>query len=781
MKNSLNSRIFLFIFIIAAIIRFSGSFSYVEKRTPAEGNILSNSIFMWERNTLEQKEFAYPSLYYFASFTTQKIAYYTLYLMGVYPPVEEFLYSVHFWNNVYATGRTLSIIFTLLIFIFLFKLARDEFDETTGVIASLFLAFSYIDVINSRLAKPDSLANLMVFLSVFMSIKYFKERKSKFMYLASLFIGLSVSSKYFFISAVPLCLAIILNQDRFSKKIKNLFIAGGLSILFFIFTCPYCIIDYREVIKTFTGAQNFVGGYIVPVHNTYILVFKDLLHYTGYAPFFLFLAGAVIAFKKRWKTHTILLSFFAVYIFMLCISKVYGARYLVYLLPYISLYAAYALVQVFRKRAIVLPLAFLLVLPTAIPSIKAVSWLSQGNTNIEIMNDFIENSLPESKLIVSYHAYRLTGRKYINYPKFVSSFKKPMFFIFGFYEDYFCWKNSKYLPWCRTLNQKLANYNPVIVLKKHNIPEYVFDYPLTLYKKNFPPESPTYLYPALVKLMGNSNFMFPGNFYVKDTEFVSLIPYRSYSKKYFSNGTGEICVMVQKKSSGTYNVIMPSGKRKNLSEKVFYKCETPNKGTGKILVKSGKAFVEVLFTTSPINLAQVLMVKAPERALTFLKSLSKNRFYSFEAKRLLIQLLIKKGKKQEALNLYKSIAQKTKILSLLFDDTFRKTYRKNGFDGAYIKLSQRIYPEFSRNSKESQKFLLFPGTYRFNKKINGFLKSEKGTLYPITDVLNIEEPGWYSIVLDQDTIPIKFYLYFDPENTLKFELRQLKLIGENLK
>lgn len=781
MKNHTINKLFILIFILAAILRLTGSFTYTEKMTPAEGNILSNSAFMWQRNTLEQKEFAYPSLYYFVSLTAQKISYYSLFLLGIYPPVEEFIYSVHFWNNVYFTGRILSIIFTLIIFIFLFKLAKSEFDDFTGIIATLFLAFSYIDVINSRLAKPDSLTNLMVFMSVYMSIKYFREKKAKFLYIASLFVGLSVSSKYFFISAVPLVLAIFYNEDKIKTKFKNLVIAGATSIFIFFLTCPFCILDYKEVIKTFTGAQNFVGGYIVPIHNTYLIVFKDLLYYTGYGIFILFIAGIVMALRKNWKIHTIILSFSAVYLFMLCISEVYGARYLVYLLPYVSLYAAYFLAKIIRKRAFVLLLAMLLVTPSAIPSTRAAFWLSQGSTNIKIMNNFINNSIPDLKLIVSYHAYKLDGRRYINYPKFVLNFKKPMFFIYGFYEDYFCWENSKYMQWCEELKKKLINYHSVLKLEKHNIPEYVFDYPLTLLKKNFPPSTPPLLYPALVKLMGNSEFMFPGNHYVKDTTIVFLKPFSFFSKKYYSNGTGKVCLLVERISSGRYSVIMSTRKWKNLTERTFFRCITPEQGVGKISVKPGNVYLNIYLTTSPINLAQILATKEPEKAIYFLKELSYDRFYSFEARRMLVKLLFKTGKLKAAMQNWHIISPKADILSRIKEETFKKTYKKDGFDEIYLKLSQRIYPEFSRRSRESDKFFLFPGVYRLNKTISGFLKNGGKIKTPLSDRLIVENPGWYSIVVTQDTIPLDFYLYFDPENTLKFELQELKNLMKRAK
>jgi len=781
MIENLNKKILILIFATATILRLAGTLSYIEKRTPAEGNILSNSIYMWERGTLEQKEFAYPSLYYYASITAQKVAYYTLFLLGVYPDIDRFLNSVHFWHNVYVTGRLLSVLFTLIIFIFLYKLASEEFNKDTALISSLFLTFSYIDVINSRLAKPDSLVNLMVFLSVYFSIKYFESENKKFLYLASLFVGLSVSSKYFFISSAPLILAILFKKEKTREKIKNLFLAGIASIVFFAVTCPFCIIDYKNLIKTFTGAQNFTGGYIVPVFHTYTFVAKDLLKYTGYGILLLAIAGIIMAFKKEWKTHIILLAFPLIYTFMLCISKVYGPRYLVYIFPYISLYAGYALIKLSKKRVLALALAIIFVLPEAIPSFRAATWLTVGKTNIEIMNDFIKNSLPDNNLVISYHAYRLESKQFLNYPKFVLNFKRPKFFVYGFYEDYFCWPQSKYMQFCEDLKNKMAGYNSVLELKEHHIPEYVLDYPLSLYKRNFPARKPQIQYPVLVKLPGKSKFLFPGNHYVKDSVIISLKPYKSYSKLYFSTGEGKICILIQKLSRGKYSVYTSLNKWKNIKDNVFYQCETPPEGTGKIRVKSKGAFLNIVLTTSPLNLAQILIENYPYEAIHFLEKVSRDKFYSFEANRMLAELYMKSRNVPRAKEKLSLIKSKAAILRESITKDFQKNYMADGFDLRYFYLSQRIYPEFSKNKKESNFFYLFPGVYKLSAEFKGILVSKNGTRKPLSPIIWIDTPGWYKIIAAESRGPIDFYLYFDPAETLKLELTKLKDIEDNLK
>ncbi len=777
MESSRTKRLFILIIILAAGIRLAGSFSF-EKELPAEGNILGNSSYMWSRGTIEQEEYAYPSLYYYASFFTQKVFFYTLYGLGVYPSVPNFLGSKMFWRNVYITGRLISVIFTIILFFLLFRLALENFNETTALIATLFLAFSYIDVINSRLAKPDSLTNLIIFLSIFFSLKFYMKGKYKFLYLASLFVGLSISAKYFFIACFPLIFAVLLRKAPLKKRVKELFIGGGISILAFVLSCPYCIIDYKIVIKTFTGAQNFAKGYTIPVRNTYILVAKDLFHYSGYGIFLLLLIGIFFALKKDWKIHLIILSFSAVYLFMLSISKVYGPRYLLYLFPYISLYASYALVKLVKRRGFALALAILFVLPGAIPSLKAASWLAQGKTNMEIMNDFIRNSIPASGMITSYHAYKLYGAHYLFFDKFAKRKKFPRFFIFGNYEKYFCEPESTFIGFCSTFKKRLKHYYIILNLKDIGIHGgYAFDYPITLLKRrpcHVKMRKPKIVYPALVKLQGAGKFLFPGNYYVKDFGIAFLKNYRSFERMIFSSEKDYACVLVEALTKGSYNVKILSKNFKGRTGKIFAECERADEGIGKIDVKSEGAFLNVYVTSSPLNLAQILIEKSPKMAEKFLLKLKKNRKFYFEATRLLMELYKNTGREKMARESYLSIKNISEKFLIKLSSDFSKEYFKDGFDKKYIELSQRVYPEFKRRKRKSKPFYIFPGVYEFNKEPHGYILTDGEKIIPKNRIFRIDKPGWAEFILAEDILPMNLFFYFDPEKTLKVELKKLE-------
>ncbi len=669
-----------------------------------------NTAYMWKKNTLQLAEYAYPSLYFYLEFALQKITYGFLRLGGAVRSSADFLSSRKFWDVLYVTGRGLSVFLTLLLFLLLFKLSSEEFSPITGVLASVLLSFNLIDVVNSRLAKPDSLLNFLLIFTVFYSVKFFKKGSLSHLLIASAGAGLCVSAKYFFIGAFPVFFAIILREGKFKEKIKNLTLAAGVSLFSFLLTCPYCILDYREVIKTFSGAQNFKKGYIVPVHHAYAQVFPDLLKYTGYLVFIIFILGLVLAFLKDWKINLIIFSFPAIYLLMLSITKVYGPRYLVYLFPYVSLYAGFFLFKTVKKPALSIGIALLLSLPMFLQSAKAVDWLMNRFSNREIMADFISNSLPNPKMVVSYHAYWLPTTRYSNFPRYSSHIARNLFLIYGAHEKYFCSPGSRFLKWCGSLLKALPEYWQVLSLPDPPMP-YAIDFSMALLRKRKKPAKPSLLFPALVKLPGKGKLIYPSIPYVRDALMKRVYPLGSVEKYYLSQGEGEVCVLVRRISrTGKYKVIFAQEKT-TLNKELYYRCKKPGENFGRIEVKSSGPYLEVFITSSPINLAQVLSRYFPREAETFLKDLRENKFYSFEANRLLYDLYRRTGRQSEASSLKRALKPKAVLLLDMALHRFRTRYRRAGFDPAYLSLSQRIYPEFERGKRKSRRFYLLPGVY----------------------------------------------------------------------
>ncbi len=764
-------KLFLIVLLLAALLRTAGLFSYDTKRLPSEVDLRLNTGYMWVKNTLQLREYAYPSLYFYLEFALEKATYGFLRFLGAVRSSTDFLYSRKFWDAMYITGRVLSVVLTLLIFLLLFRLAEKEYDPLVGLVASVFLAFPLIDVINSRLAKPDSLLNFLLFLTVYFSVKFFREEKLKFLTVASVAAGLCVSAKYFFIAGAPVFFAVVLSRGRATQKVKQLLWAGAVALLSFVLTCPYCILDYRKVLETFSGAQNFSRGYIVPVHGAYKQVFSDLLHYTGYGVFFLFLIGLVVAFVKDWKLNLIVFSFPAVYLFMLSITKVYGPRYLVYLFPYISLYAAFALVRAVRRPALSLVFSLLLAIPMASQTFKALDWLVNKMANREIMNDFIKNSLPNPKMVVSYHAYWLSTTHYSIFPRYSKNMGKPLFFIYGAHEKYFCSPGSRFIKFCGPLLSSLPKYWAVLSLPSPPIP-YAIDFSMSLMRKRPAPGPRREVFPALVKLTGTGRLLFPANPYVKDTLVEKVSPLGGVEKFYLYKGQGKVCALVRGISKRVLYRIYFDGEKEVLKERLYLKCAKPKRDFGRISVQSLEGYVEVFLSTSPLNIAQVLLEASPSKAEEFLLDLRQDNYYKFEASRLLFRLYSKLGRDKEASKIKPEIIFEAKKLREMLGKNFPRRYRRAGYDLGYLKLSQRVYPIFERGRKKSKPFYLFPGVYRIKKPMNGYLETG-GQKLQLSGALRISAPGWARVVLEGDSLPKDFYLSFSPEDTLKWEVDEI--------
>ncbi len=764
-------RLFFLVLLVAALLRTAGLFTYDFKRLPSEGDIRLNTGYMWARNTLQLREYAYPSLYFYMEFALEKLAYGFLRFFGTVRSPMDYLYSRKFLDVMYTTGRFLSVVLTLLIFLLLFRLAEREYEPMVGLVASIFLAFPLIDVINSRLAKPDSLLNFLLFLTVYFSVRFFREEKLRFLTVASMAAGFSISAKYFFISGFPVFFAVVLSRGRVPEKIKRLFWAGGVAILSFVLTCPYCILDYKKVLLTFSGAQNFSRGYIVPVHGAYRQVFPDLLRYTGYGVFFLFLIGLVVAFLKDWKINTIVFSFPAVYLLMLSVTKVYGPRYLVYLFPYISLYAAYALVRAVRKPAPALVFSLLLVIPMASQSLRAINWLVNRMANREIMADFIANSLPDPKMVVSYHAYWLPTTRYSMFPRYSKNMGKPLFFIYGTHEKYFCSPGSRLLSFCGPLLSSLPKYWTVLSLPSPPMP-YAIDFSMSLMRKRPKPGPRREEFPALVKLPGTGKLLFPANPYVKDALVKRISSLGGVEKFYLYQGKGKVCLLVRGISKRVIYRVYFDGERKVLRDRIYLKCARPRRDFGRISVQSLEGFVEVFLSTSPLNIAQVLVEENPSRAEKFLLLLEKEAYYKFEARRLLFELYSNLGREREALAVRSRIIFEARRLKEMLGKNFPPKYRRAGYDLGYLKLSQRIYPVFKRGRKKSKLFYLFPGVYTLKKPLEGYLEMGEERIQLSGPVL-VSRPGWARVVLEGEFIPKDFYISFSPEDTLRWEVEEI--------
>ena len=124
-----------------------------------------------------------------------------------------------------------------------------------GIFAAILVSVSPANVSNSRFVAPDTFATFFVLLAFYGIVKVFHTGKSRYYLFTGIAVGLATSSKYnAALIGLPLILAHLyhhgLAQDGWKISLKRgvkdwrLIGAGLISIVVFVLTTPYAILDW---------------------------------------------------------------------------------------------------------------------------------------------------------------------------------------------------------------------------------------------------------------------------------------------------------------------------------------------------------------------------------------------------------------------------------------------------------------------------------------------------------------------------------------------------------
>ena len=191
-KNNL-SLITLFSILLAAFaVRVWGiKFGLPYLFHPDEWAIVDRALNMIKTADYSPHEFNYPPLYMYI----QAIVY-----------VAKFFYGVSFNQyksladltapSVTTWGRLTTALFGVATVYLLYLLAKRIFGEKVGLVAALFLAFTYLHARNSHYITTDVFMVFLVTLSFYFSYLVFEEGRRRDYILAGLFAGLAIAAKY---------------------------------------------------------------------------------------------------------------------------------------------------------------------------------------------------------------------------------------------------------------------------------------------------------------------------------------------------------------------------------------------------------------------------------------------------------------------------------------------------------------------------------------------------------------------------------------------------------
>jgi hypothetical protein len=310
--------------------------------------------------------------------------------------------------------------------ILVYVTGKRLFNRTAGLIATAFLAVDFLHVKLSHFIIPDGLMILMLMISIYGGAGILKTGKLRYYVIAGVFSGLAAACKYNGgMVVIPLIAAHLLSPG--SKRPKQLFvpfmIMGMTSLISFIISCPYAILDFQNFLwdgllfqyRHFSAGIGH-GGLIIDHPWTYYAL--ELLPATsGTVLIVLFSAAILWSFRVYPRETVLLLLFPLVYGIFLSRSKILADRYIVPIIPFLYLFTGclFAGAGEWVRRKIkndrivsvllYLPV-FIICIKIAIPSWILISGLKHGHdTRIEAKNWIEGNIETGTTILVPYENF----------------------------------------------------------------------------------------------------------------------------------------------------------------------------------------------------------------------------------------------------------------------------------------------------------------------------------------------------------------------------------------
>jgi hypothetical protein len=398
----------------------------------------------------------------------------TLFLIGIYPPFFGFiltfafgLYSVllvllnlvpdfasvkslYYTNpfQYHMIARWISVLAGTLSIGVIYKIGKQLYSRFTGLLAALFLSFSFLHIRNSHFGVVDALLILLILLSFYFSARILKGPRLKNYVLAAAFAAMATATKWNAgLIVLPLIMAHFTTDSSvfILKRIldRKIWIAGAVAVVVFLGSCPLPLLDFNEFWGGIIGTARFqqmgtkklgAGGgffsYFTGDHSPGYGLFYDnnFIQSLGIFVTILFVAGTLYLLWRH-KKQDILLLIFPIFMYLLVGNMQYKAmRHVLPMVPFLLLIAAEFLVTIrllakrlVFQRIVTGLIVFATVVPPAWKALQYDIALCQPDTRT-IMKDWIEAHIPfKSKIGLEEFHPPLLAEKDVNLQSILKS------------------------------------------------------------------------------------------------------------------------------------------------------------------------------------------------------------------------------------------------------------------------------------------------------------------------------------------------------------------------
>jgi hypothetical protein len=308
-------------------------------------------------------------------------------------------------------SRSLSMVFGVVTVWWVYTIGRRLFDAKVGVVAALFLALAFLHVRDSHFGVTDVPMTALVVFAVLLILRWDERGGFGRAAAAGLISGLAGSMKYNGLGTVTAFgAAWILHavdasapdaRSRRGLAADLLAYCGAMTVGFFG-SSPYILIDWsRFLADTRAVRETLAGGHGTILGQGWWYYAQVVLPAAmGWPMFLAGVAGVALLFATRWRIATVLLAFPVSYYVVAGRGYSVFARYVLPIVPFLSLTAAWFVVTVARaiaraspvagRMALVPVMALLVVAPTAYTTLLLDRLLARPDNRVVTARALLE-------------------------------------------------------------------------------------------------------------------------------------------------------------------------------------------------------------------------------------------------------------------------------------------------------------------------------------------------------------------------------------------------------
>ena len=381
---------------------------------PDEVSIMARALG-FARGTLNPHNFLYPTFYFYVLFAWVGGYLAWVWLSGQVASISA-LQQLYFTDptGIYTAGRALGVVAGTLTVALVYQLAARLTDHRTAIAAAIFLAVSPLHVRDSHYVKHDVPATLAIVLAYLAMARVWpcarpEGARQRDTLLAGAACGIAFSTHYYCVFlAIPLALVIVQGWrgSGVPACLRQLFYGGTASLVVFLALSPFLLVEPLTAWRDITANRQIVidravaAGAFAPAARYLEMLWLDAVG----QPVALFGLIGIVWMLASSPARAILLLAFPVPFLLFIANTAPASRYLNPVLPFLVLFAAWALsnlVSRLGRRPVVFWIAVALVaVPGALASVESDLFLRRDDTRT-LAQRFIEANVPHGSTILT--------------------------------------------------------------------------------------------------------------------------------------------------------------------------------------------------------------------------------------------------------------------------------------------------------------------------------------------------------------------------------------------